>query len=160
MLLGKMLRGLTGTPMRSRLRANISFADAEPEPFTFANLTTKSLTASMRGLAAAMSEGPRGRAALGAAIAFRLGQLDQELLHVPGAGRAALGAQAAVQAHVFVLHHHAAGLELVRDVQRLVDVARRRAQARAQVGLNAVRREADAVGRADVDAGVALDALA
>src|SRR3954454_2828481 len=45
---GKMLRGLTGTPMRSRLRANISLADADPEPLTLANLTTKSLTDSMR----------------------------------------------------------------------------------------------------------------
>src|SRR5256714_1256754 len=48
MLDGKMLRGLTGTPMRSRLRANISLAEAEPEPLTLANLTTKSLTDSMR----------------------------------------------------------------------------------------------------------------
>src|SRR5678815_874782 len=31
--------------------------------------------------------------------------LDEELLHVPGAGGAALGAQAAVKAHVLVLHH-------------------------------------------------------
>src|SRR5882672_10865595 len=48
MLDGKMLRGLTGTPMRSRERANISLAEAEPEPLTFANLTTKSLTDWMR----------------------------------------------------------------------------------------------------------------
>jgi hypothetical protein len=46
---GKMLRGLTGTPMRSRLRANSSLAEADPEPLTLANLTTKSLTASSRG---------------------------------------------------------------------------------------------------------------
>ena len=46
---GKMLRGLTGTPMRNRLRANSSLADAEPEPLTLANLMTKSLTASIRG---------------------------------------------------------------------------------------------------------------
>src|SRR6478672_906763 len=44
---GKMLRGLTGTPMRRIALANSSFAEAEPEPFTLANLTTKSLTASM-----------------------------------------------------------------------------------------------------------------
>ena len=44
-----MLRGLTGTPMRSRLRANSSLAEADPEPLTLANLTTKSLTASSRG---------------------------------------------------------------------------------------------------------------
>ena len=42
---GKMLRGLTGTPMRRIALANSSFADAEPEPLTLANLTTKSLTA-------------------------------------------------------------------------------------------------------------------
>src|SRR2546429_5490530 len=43
---GKMLRGLTGTPMRRIDLAKSVFADAEPEPFTLANLTTKSLTAS------------------------------------------------------------------------------------------------------------------
>src|SRR5580658_1088128 len=42
---GKMLRDATGTPMRKMERANISLAEAEPEPFTLANLTTKSLTA-------------------------------------------------------------------------------------------------------------------
>ena len=47
MLLGKMLRGLTGTPMRRIALANSSLALAEPEPFTLANLMTKSLTASM-----------------------------------------------------------------------------------------------------------------
>src|SRR6266850_8124483 len=45
MLEGKMLRGLTGTPMRRMARANSSLAEADPEPLTFANLTTKSLTA-------------------------------------------------------------------------------------------------------------------
>src|SRR5213079_3145441 len=40
---GKMLRGATGTPMRRIDLANSRFADAEPEPFTLANLTTKSL---------------------------------------------------------------------------------------------------------------------
>jgi hypothetical protein len=44
MLDGKMLRGLTGTPMRRIAFAKSAFADAEPEPLTFANLTTKSLT--------------------------------------------------------------------------------------------------------------------
>ena len=45
MLDGKMLRGLTGTPMRRIDFANSVFAEAEPEPLTLANLTTKSLTA-------------------------------------------------------------------------------------------------------------------
>src|SRR5690606_23102217 len=43
MLDGKMLRGPTGTPMRRMALANSSLADAEPEPLTLANLTTKSL---------------------------------------------------------------------------------------------------------------------
>src|SRR5215213_7462654 len=48
MLDGKMLRGLTGMPIRRKLFANSSFADAEPEPLTLANLMTKSFRASMR----------------------------------------------------------------------------------------------------------------
>src|SRR5947207_3322155 len=114
MLLGKMLRGLTGTPMRSRLRANSSLADAEPEPLTLANLTTKSLTDSMRGLVFMWTGSARTgeRRVLRAAAAPGLRQLDQELLHVPRAGRAALGAQPAVQAHILVLDHHAAGFQL------------------------------------------------
>ena len=36
--------------------------------------------------------------------------LEKELLHVPGSGRAALGAQAAVHADILVLDHQAAGL--------------------------------------------------
>ena len=39
-----MLRGATGTPMRSTERANSSLALAEPEPLTLANRTTKSFT--------------------------------------------------------------------------------------------------------------------
>src|SRR5690348_12797775 len=45
MLDGKMLRGLTGTPIRRMALANSSLAEAEPEPLTLANLTTKSLLA-------------------------------------------------------------------------------------------------------------------
>src|SRR3954463_13793740 len=41
---GKMLRAATGTPQRRIDLANMPFALAEPEPFTLANLTTKSLT--------------------------------------------------------------------------------------------------------------------
>src|SRR5665213_895786 len=39
---GKMLRVATGTPMRRIDLAKSVFALAEPEPFTLANLTTKS----------------------------------------------------------------------------------------------------------------------
>jgi hypothetical protein len=53
--------------------------------------------------------------------------MEQELLHVPGAGRAALGAQAAVQADVLVLDHHAAGLDRRRH-QHPAQVQRRRVQ--------------------------------
>src|SRR5689334_11762385 len=52
---GKMLRGLTGTPMRRIDLAKSVLADAEPEPLTFANLMTKSLTASSCCIAAAAS---------------------------------------------------------------------------------------------------------
>src|SRR5262245_38260909 len=45
MLDGKMLRAPTGTPMRRMALANRPLALAEPEPFTLANLTTKSLVA-------------------------------------------------------------------------------------------------------------------
>src|SRR6267154_1320176 len=85
-------------------------------------------------------------------------QVEEELLHVPGAGRAALGAQAAVQAHVLVLRHDLAGLERARDVEVLGGVPRRRGKARPQIRFFTVLRKGDAVHRADVHAGVALDA--
>src|SRR5688572_7903212 len=210
MLEGKMLRGLTGTPMRRIAFANNSLAEAEPEPLTFANLTTKSLTAS-RGAGAVMpppssrkstssrrrpgptrrmrrnadwrrgtshlSGGPRpspgrlenrGSRRLASRNHLRLihrhhllprpRQVEQRLLHVPGAGRAALGAQRAVQAHVLVLRHDAQCLQRAGHVQILGEVRRRRDQARAQFFLGPVRHEADAVHRADVHARVALDA--
>src|ERR1700709_2635957 len=165
---GKMLRGLPGTPRRSRLRAKSSFADAEPEPLTLANLTTKSFTASIRGALPALTllvalpvmfvviSGRPLRPA--AAAAAGAGLRDHELLHVPGAGRAALGAQAAVQADVLVLDHHAARLELARDVEVLRQIEGRRLQPRTQAGFVPRRRERDAVHRADVHGGVALDA--
>src|SRR5258708_28929749 len=58
---GKMLRGLTGTPMRRTDIANSRLALAEPEPLTLANLTTKSLVAvidcGMRDLRNSCQEG-------------------------------------------------------------------------------------------------------
>jgi hypothetical protein len=48
MLEGKMLREAIGTPMRRNERAKSRLALAEPEPFTLANLMTKSFVASMR----------------------------------------------------------------------------------------------------------------
>src|SRR5437764_11204317 len=75
MLDGKILRVAIGTPMRITARANISLADAEPEPFTFANLMTKSLTDRM----------PLDMAA-------RLRRVEKEFLHVPSAGWTTFGA--------------------------------------------------------------------
>src|SRR5688572_21554941 len=122
MLEGKMLRGLTGTPMRRIALANSSLADAEPEPLTLANLTTKSLTAASGTIPApctwAFKAAPRplrlrSRGLLrGMAVPTcrtGLGHLDQRLLHVPRTGGAALRAQPAVQAHVLVLDHDPAG---------------------------------------------------
>ncbi len=40
---GKMFFGVTGTPILKIAFVNSAFADAEPVPFTFANLITKSL---------------------------------------------------------------------------------------------------------------------
>jgi hypothetical protein len=150
---GKMLRGLTGTPMRRIALANSSFAEAEPEPLTLANLMTKSLVAvigdgtgqvgSRTGIAESGIGNRKGaplspefshlqRTASRFPILFevksshaallalrqtaprpRVDHLQEELLHVPGAGGAAFGAQAAVQADVLVLDHHAAGLQAI-----------------------------------------------
>src|SRR5437667_1629965 len=151
---GKMLRGLTGTPILRIDFAKSSFAEAEPEPFTLANLTTKALTDWMAFVMAISGRFLLRRTAAVAGVR----QVEEELLHVPGARGAALGAQSAVQADVLVLDHHPARLQLPRHVQVLRGVPRRGVEAAAQVGFFAVPREADAVHRADVHAGVALDA--
>src|SRR5687767_9427472 len=130
MLDGKMLRAATGTPMRMTERANMPLALAEPEPLTLANLTTKSLTARFWTAAARAA---RGSALSG--IGPRISHLEVELLHVPGAGRAALGAEAAVQADVLVLGHDPAGGELAGEVEVLGEVAGRGLQAATQLQL-------------------------
>src|SRR5438067_1912990 len=73
-------------------------------------------------------------------------------------GRATLGAQPAMQADVLVLDHDAAGLQVVGDIQILGQISGGRLQPRAKIGFLAVVGEGDAVHRADVDAGIALDA--
>src|SRR5258706_6889747 len=93
---GKMLRAATGTPMRSTARANSAFADAEPEPFTFENLTTKSLTRAIGFIALVSRHDVRcalraGRRLVRAAAIVGVRHVEQELLHVPGSRRAALG---------------------------------------------------------------------
>src|SRR5437868_4252611 len=52
---GKMLRGLTGTPIRRMDLAKRVLAEAEPEPLTLANLMTKSFVDSIFILAAGRS---------------------------------------------------------------------------------------------------------
>src|SRR5213075_860483 len=103
---GKMLRGLTGTPMRRMLRANSSLDEADPEPLTFANFTTKSLTASIRAFIVVpeVLAGGVVRQAAWRGASARHGHLlrrgrpagaagtrqgEAELLHVPRAGGAA-----------------------------------------------------------------------
>src|SRR5688572_6084809 len=71
MLDGKMLRGLIGTPMRRIARANSSLAEADPDPLTFANLTTKSFVAAIAG--GILSPRRRRRRLLLAACVLRLG---------------------------------------------------------------------------------------
>src|SRR5690606_14256993 len=149
---GKMLRGLTGTPMRRMARAKSSLADADPDPLTLANLTTKSLTAV---IASTMSGDLRADPG-GTSPGTR--HFDQGLAHVPGSGRTSLRAQAAMEADILVLDHDPAGRQRVRDIEILLGIQRGRAQAGPEVFLGAVGDEADAVGRADVGAGVAFDA--
>src|SRR5262249_8054732 len=90
---GKMLRVATGTPIRRIERANISFAEAEPEPFTLANLMTKSLVA-----------------LIALDMTARLRRVEQEFLHIPGTCRAPLRTEPAMQAQILVLGHDAARL--------------------------------------------------
>src|SRR5258708_12564228 len=99
---GNMLRVASGTPVGGRERGNNSLGEAEPEPFTLANLTTKSLVA-LIGLD--MAAGLRG--------------IEEKFLHVPGAGRAAFRAQSAMQAKVFVLRHDASRFQCFGHIEIL-----------------------------------------
>src|SRR5215475_13754135 len=118
---------------------------AEPVPLTVAILMVKSLMraagdAVMVVLGCSWVAPPRGCAGgtggsgdLGFpgleahGFVARLRPVQLRLLHVPGGGRAALGAQAAVHAQVLVLDHHAPGLRQAgRHVERLGEILRRR----------------------------------
>src|SRR6266550_2616756 len=99
---GNMLRVATGTPMRRMERANNSFAEAEPEPFTLANLTTKSFVA-----------------LIGLDMAAGLGRIEEKFLHIPRSGGAAFRTQSAMQAKVFVLRHDAAGFQRFGHIEVL-----------------------------------------
>ncbi len=132
---------LMGTPMRMTERANSWLALAEPDPFTLAKLDDEII-----------------HGVCDAASVPRMCHLDEGFLHVPGARRAALGTHPAVKADVLVLDHDAAGLQPVLEVERLIVIPRRSVEPAPQVLLLAVPGEGDAVHRAYVDAGVALDA--
>src|SRR5262249_9479885 len=97
---GKMLRGATGTPMRRIDLANRRFADAEPEPLTLANFTTKSLTRAIGETfirrAPSLCRCRVGRTRTGnlrraPVLVAGLRRLEEEFLHVPGTGRTTLG---------------------------------------------------------------------
>src|SRR6185503_11247070 len=140
-------------------------ADAEPVPLAVAILNAKSLTRSIRYPSGSTRTRPGCCAHPKRQLRFhRLqragkGNLHDELAHVPRVGGAAFGTQAAVQADVLVLHHHAPRLlEGAGDEQLLARLDRWSGEPLAQVGFVSVHGDGQAVGRADVDAGVALDA--
>ena len=115
---GKMLRELAGIPIRRIDLANSELALAEPDPLTLANLTTKSLTLWIAAISrfdciAIGSEPESSCRSSAAACRPGLRQVEKEFAHVPGAGRAALGAQAAMQADILVLDHDAPGLQRI-----------------------------------------------
>src|SRR5262249_17610953 len=84
--------------------------------------------------------------------------IEKELLHVPGAGRTALGAKTAVQADILVLDHDPPGLQRITDIEILSEIGCRSAKTGAQLRFLAILGKGDAVQRADVDAGIAFDA--
>src|SRR5262249_50431561 len=84
--------------------------------------------------------------------------LDKELLHVPGTGRAALGAETAVQADILVLDHDPPGLQRIANIEILREIGCRSAKTGAQLRFLAIFGKGDAIHRADVDASIALDA--
>src|ERR1700704_5272047 len=129
MLDGKMLRVATGTPMRRVERANGGLGDAAPEPLTLANLTTKSLTRVLLSLCGCIAGGRGAFISVGSADAGCVRHVEQELLHVPRPGRAALGAEAAVEAEVLVLGHD----PLVRERHGYIEVLRHVASRRREV---------------------------
>src|SRR5688572_13772866 len=112
---GKTFLPVTGTPIRKMACMMRPFADAEPVPLAVAILNAKSLT---RFICCAACTCPTLRADEGRRAGVR--NVDDEFPHVPCVGGTPLGAQAAVQTHVLVLHHDATGLlEGARDEQCL-----------------------------------------
>src|SRR5215831_12297669 len=133
---GNTFLPVTEMPMRKMACMSRPFALADPVPLTVPILNAKSL----------------------------MGRWNQkfELAHVPRGRRAALGAEAAVEANVLVLHHDPFRLrQRSRRIDVLRHVRRRRREVLSDVGTRFVLRDdRQAVFRTDVDAGVALDAKA
>src|SRR5918995_5380409 len=130
---GKTFLPVTGTPMRKMACMMRPFAEAEPVPLAVAILKAKSLVLSMdlvainSQLPTANSQGTQsppaahlgnvgvGNWKLGVDVSHgqqrnhlalaRVGNLEDELAHVPRVGGTPLRAQAAVQADVLVLEH-------------------------------------------------------
>src|ERR1700742_4019823 len=94
----------------------------------------------------------------GARFVFSVWPLHVRLLHIPGRGWAALGAESAMDTQVFVLDHDPTGLrEACGNHQGLCQVFGGSLEPRTQIGLLAVLSDGEAIHRADVDTGVALD---
>src|SRR6202140_4830988 len=149
MLDGNRFLPETGTPIRKIARIKRLLALDDPVPLTLASFNAKSFTLERGGAnsTAAMSGRHRDRR--------RHRERDQqfEFLHVPRGRRAALGAEAAVNAEILVLDHHPPGLWQRRGhVQRLVEVLRGGHQPGAEIGLVTVLGDGQALHRADVDA--------
>ena len=141
---GKMLRAATGTPIRRIAFANRPFADAEPEPLTFANLTTKSLTrASCFGAMTCQSAaigaiaGAAGACFVAAAIVgLRDSSRNFCMSHAPVGQRSAHRPQCRQTSSSFTITRPVfTGAD---NVQILREVQRRRLQPRAQLGFVAV----------------------
>src|SRR4051812_38635136 len=106
---GNTFLPVTGMPIRKIACMIRPLADAEPVPLAVAILKANSLMRFMdivRGALPPTLSHRRQR------INRRPGvrNLEHELAHVPRVGRAALGAESAVQADVLVLDHHPPGL--------------------------------------------------
>ena len=118
MLLGKMLRGLTGTPMRRMALAKSSLADAEPGAVDVGELDDEvvdrldAIEVLMRPPLASGATCRRGTSARPASCGGKNFCMSQ----APVA--AALGAQPAVQADVLVLDHPRAASSAARETYR------------------------------------------
>src|SRR5665213_1295692 len=152
---GKRFFPDTGIPMRKIACINRLFALADPVPFTLASFTEKSFTRTVvsSDVSIAIVQTHFHSRALGRPDrnmhdggTRRVGNLQLELLHVPGRRGAALRAEPAVHAHVLVLHHYSPRLgQGSRDVQCLVEVERGGREALAKVGLFTVGRDSQAL---------------